>query len=75
MRRRREHGARLDISVEGFWGHRYQRIFYVQVEFCPLSMCLYLFRQKTIRIIKKELKVKKKKITNERLLEELLGEI
>ena len=30
-------GARLDISAEGFWGHRYQRVFFDVRVFCPLS--------------------------------------
>ena len=31
-------GARLDISAEGFWGHRYQRVFFFDVRvFCPKS--------------------------------------
>ena len=30
-------GARLDISAEGFWGHRYQRVFFYVRVFCPLS--------------------------------------
>ena len=30
-------GARLDVSAEGFWGHRYQRVFFDVRVFCPLS--------------------------------------
>ena len=30
-------GARLDISAEDFWGHRYQYVFFDVRVFCPLS--------------------------------------
>ena len=29
--------ARLDVSAEGFWGHRFQRVFFDVRVFCPLS--------------------------------------
>ena len=41
-----EDGARLDISVEGFWGHRYQRVFYVQVS--AHCQCIYIFSDKRL---------------------------
>ena len=30
-------GARLDLSADGFWGHRYKRVFFDVRIFCPLS--------------------------------------
>ena len=32
-----EDNARLDVSAEGFWGHRFQRVFFDVRVFCPLS--------------------------------------
>lgn len=32
-----DEGARLDISADGFWGHRYRRVFFDVRVFCPLS--------------------------------------
>ena len=58
-----DYEARLDISAEGFWGHRFRKVYFDVCVFCPLAPTN---KSRTLEACYRDNELKKKKSTSNR---------